>query len=571
MDVGFDKIQTDILIIGGGGAAAMAALSAKRLGAKVSIVSKESSLVGGATIQASGGISSLFDPNDNPEKFYKDILAGGGFLNNRKLVKLLAERASSALYELEAYYPLDRDQSGQFHMIKGSEGHSSPRGYLDRRESIGLCRALGKALLKERIEFYPEVIIEKLLVNHGQVVGAFGFDLVRGGYVVFNARAVILATGGLGQLYRMTTNAKTLTGDGYVMAWEVGARLTDMEMVQFIPLAFPYPECWKGVFIGMCSIWGPKVKLFNGFGKRYMEDYDPERLEYSTRDVVSRANYTEIIEGRGTEKQAIIVDPTENDPDLLSRYQSSFPHVYGRVGKIFGPDAVNWRGPFEAIPSQHFFMGGIVIDEGCKTDVPGLFAVGEVAGGVHGANRLSGNALTEILVFGSLAGESAAKWIKHKSFIAPNRSEVENEVDQLEKLFNFRSKDGVRPFKIKEMIQETMWNDLGPVRHKEGMKRAVATLEDIRRNGLSQMVLASHHSRYNKEKVELCEVRFMVQAALFLANSALAREESRGSHFRKDFPAIDNKEWLGNIVIGKDNNDGIPTFFKKVPVDPYAN
>ena len=172
---------------------------------------------------------------------------------------------------------------------------------------------------------------QKLLVNQGRVVGALGFSLVSGEYLAFEAKAILLATGGLGQLYEITTNGKPLTGDGYAMAWEIGTKLVDMEMVQFLPLCFPYPKARRGVIIGMSSILGPNVKLYNGLGERYMHKYDPEREEYSTRDIVSRGNYTEIIEGRGTERGTIIVDTTQQDPDLLPEYRGALPIVFGRI------------------------------------------------------------------------------------------------------------------------------------------------------------------------------------------------------------------------------------------------
>jgi len=541
----------------------MAALSAIKLGATVTIVSKEASFVGGATIQASGGVSIVYEPNDSPEIFYEDIMKGGGYLNNPKLARILAERSKAALLKLEDYgFILDRVSAEAFRRVLRSEGHSWARGYLDRRENLGWCHALGSALARSNITFCPEIMIVKLLVSGGQAVGALGFSLVTGEYLVFNAKAVLLATGGLGQLYEVTTNAKTLTGDGFAMAWDIGAKLVDMEMVQFLPLAFPYPKAMRGVIIGMCSLFGPNVKLYNGLGERYMHKYDPERLEYTTRDAASRGNYSEIIEGRGTERGAIIVDPTENDPALLPSHRNSLPLVYGRISKVFGEDAANWKKPFEAIPSQHFFMGGVMIDEDCKSSVPGLFAVGEVSGGVQGANRLSGNALTEIFVFGDLAGKSVARWAAKKKLIPPNAREIEDEIRQLEAAFNAQPKGGVRPFQIKEKIQNLMWRHLGPVRDKEGMEKTIAALKDLQQNVLPRLYLGSRQPKYNREKVEAVEVRLMLKTALAVAHSALSRTESRGSHYRKDFPLTDDKEWLKNVLVEKSRDGDIAISYK---------
>jgi len=545
-------IKTDILIIGGGGAAAMAALSAAKLGSRVTIVSKETSFVGGATIQSSGGISVLSDSNDSPEAFFKDVMAGGANLNNPKLVGILAEHAASGLLKLEEYdFPLDRDDPQNFHMVKGSEGHTCPRGYLDRRESMGFCHALERALLTREIVFYPEVFIETLLLNDGRVVGALGFNLPTGVYMVFNAKAVILATGGLGQIYEMTTNSRTLTGDGYALAWEAGASLVDMEMIQFMPLSFPRPRSWRGVFIGMCSLWGPNVKLFNGLGERYMEKYDRQRMEYTTRDIAARANFTEIMQGRGTEFDAIVVDPTENDPALLPRYRNSLPHIYSRVGKVFGSQAANWQQSFQAVPSQHYTMGGVVVDEHLQTEVPGMFAVGEVIGGVHGANRLSGTALTEILVFGNLAGVKVTQWIRGKRLVPPDERDLLREKERLGELFKAKAGPEVRPFEIKRAVQRLMWKHLGPVRNGPGIKTAVDALRDIQQRELLRMQPASNHRVYNRERVEVCEARFMAKVAFLAARAALTREESRGSHYRIDFPIQNDSKWLKNILLTK--------------------
>jgi fumarate reductase (CoM/CoB) subunit A len=556
----YERVTSDILIIGGGGSAALAALAAMNLGAEVVLVSKESSFVGGATKQASGGICIVYEASDSPEIFYKDIIEGGAKINNPRLAKIMAERSHAALLSLEQYgFLLDRSGPSLFRRVLRSEGHTWARGYLDRRENLGLCNGLSNALARSSIKFYPEVMVVKLLVNQGQAVGALGFSLLTGEYLTFNAKAVLLATGGLGQLYEVTTNAKTLTGDGYAMAWDIGASLVDMEMVQFLPLNFPYPKARRGVIIGMCSILGPNVKLYNGLGERYMHKYDPERCEYSTRDIVSRGNYTEIIEGRGTERGTIIVDTTEQDSTLLGEYRSSLPIVYGRIADIFGEDAANWKKPFEAIPAQHFFMGGVMINDNFRTNVPGLFAVGEVSGGTQGANRLSGTALTEVIVMGNLAGESMTQWIKDRKLIPPNMVEIYGEIARLESMFHAKPEDGLRPFQIKERIKSVMWSYLGPVRDKDGMEKAITALKDIQSNDLPRLSLQYRDLKYNRERVEAVEAGFMVKTALMIAQSALAREESRGSHYRSDFPVTNDKEWLKNTLVdkGKDGDVAI--------------
>jgi succinate dehydrogenase/fumarate reductase flavoprotein subunit len=288
----------DVLIVGGGGAAALAALEIKRAGLTVGLVTKESALVGGATIMAAGASCAVFSPGDTPRAFQSDILKSGGYLNNEKLVRRVAEGSAGAVLNLETHdFLLDRKDSDTLRTINHGEGHTYPRGSLDRREALGVCHALSKALMRNDIAVFPETVVSKLLVKEHRILGAVAMSLVTGGYWVFKAKAVIVATGGLGALYKLTTNSAVLTGDGFALAFDAGAELVDMEMVQFFPIAFPYPAVRRGKMIGVCSWFGPDVRLLNGLGERYMPKYDPERMEMSTRDTVSRANFLEIMEG----------------------------------------------------------------------------------------------------------------------------------------------------------------------------------------------------------------------------------------------------------------------------------
>lgn len=542
------KFTTDILIIGGGGAAARAALEARRHGASVTIVSKESSFVGGATIMAAGGTGAIFNPQDNPTTFSNDIMRGGQYLNDPILVKILAERATESLFKLEDHgFILDRDGMA----VKDTEGHTWRRSYLDRREALGFSHALGKALVTSGVVFYPDTIIFRLLVNNHRLVGALGLDLLKGIYVVFNAKATILATGGFGALYEITTNSATLTGDGCAMAWDVGAKLIDMEMVQYLPFCAPYPKARRGTNIGMSSLFGTHVKLFNKLGERYMVRYDPQRKEFATRDLVARANYTEIIEGRGTENGAIIIDPRGVDREYVLKVHTFMPRIFAVIKEVFGERAYNLEEPFEAIPAQHFCMGGIKINEHCETSVPSLFAVGEVAGGLHGANRIANTALTEILVFGDIAGERAARYIKGDELIDPRIEDVRDGMDRIEEIYNRKLLGGIRPFELKEAIRKIMWDHLGPVRSEDGMKKAIGDLDDIRENKLRRLVLGSKEVIYDRDRLEAIEVNLMIQVALLVAHSAFHRRESRGSHYRSDYPFSNDREWLKNVILSK--------------------
>jgi succinate dehydrogenase/fumarate reductase flavoprotein subunit len=312
----------------------------------------------------------------------------------------------------------------------------------------------------------------------------------------------------------------------------------------------------------MCSHFGPGVKLFNGLGERYMAKYDAERLEFTTRDIGARANYTEILEGRGNEHQAVIVDTTDHDPDIWLRWKTSLPHHYAMFKQVFGDKASEWKKPFEAMPSQHFFMGGVKIDEECRTAVTGLFAVGEVAGGVHGANRLSGTAFTEVFVFGPLAGESAAHFAAGRKMLPLETSETKQHVDELEERLS-NTVHGVRPYELKEAIQKIMWSKLGPVRDESGIRTAINDLERIYEAARNNVIIGSGR-KYNRERMEAVELPLMARTALLVATSALWRQESRGSHYRTDFPSRDDSRWLKNIVLTKDEKGGVGIEFREI-------
>lgn len=547
MKVDVGQYGTDILIVGGGGAAAMAALEASRLGAQPLIACKDTFL-GGATVQASGGTSVPFLPEDSATAFFDDTMKSGAFINNRKLVKVLTEEAHDVFYGLEQYgILLDRGSTGEMRSFKRSEGHSFLRSYADRRQFHGVLAGLKRSVVQRRIGLLEERMLLKLFTEEGTVRGALFFSLPDGAFECVTAPVVILVTGGCGQLYATTTNAQCLTGDGYALAFDAGAELVDMEMVQFLPLAFPYPSTVRGQLIGMCSLFGPNVKLYNGQGERYMLRHDPEKQEYATRDKVARANYTEIQEGRGTKRKTIIVDPTQNDRSLVGEYRSALAVAYDLIAEIFGEKAARWEAPFEAIPSQHFMMGGVRIDEDCRTAVPNLFCCGEVSGGVHGANRLAGNALTEILVFGGRAGRNAADAARITPRAAIPAELVRSSVKEMQVCLN--SLDGVPPGVTRQRLQNMMWDKVGIVRSGEDLEKALKSLQRLEH--LADGVAPQCRIRqWNREFLEALELKLMVRTAALIATSALQRRESRGSHFRRDYPET-SEDWCRNVILSK--------------------
>lgn len=558
-NVSHKMVSFDVVVIGGGAAGALAAIKAKQAGARVALITKESALVGGATIMAGGGTSVVMTREDSPEAFYDDILRSGQYINNRKLVRMVASHSMQALYALEnCDFLLDRNDlkhngSTSVHTFKRGEGHSYPRAYLDRREALGFCHGISKSILRHQIDLFTESIAVKLLKDpENHICGVIVYRLIEGDFVFFHCKAIVLATGGLGAIYEETTNSTVLSGTGFGLAYEIGAELLDMEMVQFMPLALPYPRIRRGKIIGMCSLLGPAVELYNGLGERYMGKYDPERLEFTTRDIGARANYTEIKEGRGTKNNTIVVDNRNFDPDILKRWQTTNPFRYRQCCQSFGPRGGNWEEVFEAIPSQHFFMGGVRINENLETNIPGLFAVGEVTGGIHGANRLSGVAFAEIFSLGPIAGINAAAYAATHQFSQWNHTATMAVLDQIETSLH-RHGDGVRPFEFIQSVQRVMSNKLGPVRTGSELDEAISELRTLQQEVDRNMTVMKGNTQYNRERMEALEIPLMLETALMVAISAKMRTESRGSHYRTDYPNSDEL-WVKNITIRRGKN-----------------
>lgn len=558
MKIPYKKLTFDIVVLGGGAAGALAAINAKKFGANVAFVTKESALVGGATIMAGGGTSVTLSPEDSGATFFGDICKSGQNINDPNLVHLVADNCMQALYNVEnCDFLLDRDDlqhhgAASMHTFKQGEGHSHPRAYLDRREALGFCHGLSKTIMRNEIPRFTETIAVKILKDKdGKLCGLVCYNVIDGEYIIFECKALVMATGGLGALYEETTNSTVLSGTGFALAFDAGTKLKDMEMVQFMPLCFPYPRIRRGKIIGMCSLLGPSVKLYNGLGERYMHKYDPVRKEFTTRDIGSRGNYTEIKEGRGNPNGTITVDNTGFDPAILNRWKTANPFRYRQCVQTFGPKAGNWEEPFEAISAQHFFMGGIKINRNLETDVPGIFAVGECTAGVHGANRLSGVAFAEIFSLGPIAGKNAYEYCQTAEDPQFDEKAAKAAMEAVEKPLK-NHKKGLRPYQIKQMIQHVVSMNLGPVRTGKELDYAVKELTRIKDEVIPTMSVSAGDPRYSRERLDALEVPLMVQTAIMVAKSAAMRKESRGSHYRTDFP--DKKdEWIKNIVISNKN------------------
>ena len=399
-------ISTDVLIIGSGGAGARAAIEVDDAGLKATIVSKGLSFRSGCTGMAEGGYNAVFktvDKDDSIDAHIHDTLKGGSFLNDKELVKILVSESPKRLIDLENYGALfDRQESGEIDQRPFGGQTYRRTCYQGDRTGAELLNALKEEIIRRDIECIEEVMITSLVTDDDQVIGATGLDLKDSNLIYFKAKSTILASGGAGQLYPVTSNTFQKNGDGFAIAYKAGAKLIDMEQVQFHPTGMVAPESKKGVLVTE-AVRAEGGKLLNKDGERFMSKYAPEKMELATRDVVARSIYQEIIEGRGSEHNGVYLDISHLDDDYIDEKLETMVLQFDNVGIDIKSE------PIEVAPTAHHFMGGLKINADASTSLANLFGAGEVCGGVHGANRLGGNALADTQVFGKIAGESARK------------------------------------------------------------------------------------------------------------------------------------------------------------------
>jgi fumarate reductase (CoM/CoB) subunit A len=540
-----ETYQTDVLVIGSGGAGCRAAIEAKKHGLDVVIVSKGLSYKSGCTTLAEGGYNAAFayvDAADTTQVHLEDTLRGGGYLNDPELARILVEEAPERLTELESYGALfDRQESGELNQRPFGGQTYRRTCFQGDRTGHEMMTALKEEVIRQDIQTVEEVMITSLLQDEeGRVGGACGISLPSTELVIFQAKSTIIATGGAGWLYPVTSNALQKTGDGYALAWNAGADLLDMEQVQFHPTGMLYPDSRRGVLVTE-AVRGEGGRLINSQGERFMTKYD-SRGELATRDVVARAIYNEIMEGRGTENGGVYLDVTHLPAEVIEEKLETMLLQFQDVGVDIREE------PMEVAPTAHHFMGGTRINSHCETNVPNLYAAGEAAGGVHGANRLGGNALAETQVFGRRAGESAAKNVAKSNFKL-NPAFLEEEEGRIKKLFQ---EGDYYPFQLKKELQEVMWNNVAIIRREEGLKSALNDIHNIR-DKMARMKLPEVHG-YNQHLLDALELENMVLIAELVTKSALIREESRGAHYRADFPKTMD-EWKKSIVVNKSRNE----------------
>ncbi|MBE6487915.1 MAG: fumarate reductase subunit A [Methanosphaera stadtmanae] len=543
MDI--QEYECDVLVIGSGGAGCKCAIVASKNEADVIIVSKGLTFKSGCTMLAEGGYNAVFghvDAEDSLQLHIQDTLKGGAFLNDLMMVHKLVTDSPKRLIELERYGSLfDRLEDGRLN--QRAFGGQSYRRTCFKGDQTGHEMMLGlrEEVIRENITTHDEVMITKLLFDdeNTKIVGAMGISLKDSSIIIYNSKTTVIASGGCGWLYPVTSNASQKTGDGIMMAYNAGVDVMDMEMVQFHPTGMLSPKSRRGVLITE-AVRGEGGHLINAEGERFMINYDP-REELATRDVVARAIYTEIQEGRGTEDGGVYLSVTHLPEEQVQTKLQTMVMQF----KDIGVDIINE--PMVVAPTAHHFMGGIKITGDAQTNIENLYAAGEVTSGVHGANRLGGNALADTQVFGKAAGISSSQKVKETSLFKPKQSDIDDEINRIESLW---TEGKYKPEDIKKEIQDIMWKYVAIIRDEEGLKQAQKELDDLSEK-INNMNIPPH-KEYNDELKTALEVISMVDLARLIITSALLRKESRGAHFRSDYPELNDDEYLKSFVLNKD-------------------
>jgi fumarate reductase (CoM/CoB) subunit A len=530
------------LIVGSGGAGCRAAIEVSKNGLNPLIVSKGLSFRSGCTGMAEGGYNAAFahvDKEDTKEIHLNDTIKGGSFLNDPKLARILVDESPDRLIDLENYGALfDRQESGKLNQRPFGGQTFRRTCFQGDRTGHEMIMALKEEIIKRKIQTIEEVMISSLILDKTgeKVIGAVGLSLDNSKTIFFQAKAIILCAGGAGQLYPVTSNTFQKNGDGFALAYNVGADLIDMEEIQFHPTGMLYPESRKGILVTE-AVRGEGGLLLNKDNERFMGNYD-DRKELATRDIVSRAIYNEIREGRACENGGVYLDVCHLDNDLIEEKLETMLLQFLDIG-------IDIREvPMEVAPTAHHYMGGVRIDESCASTVNNLFAAGETSGGVHGANRLGGNALADTQVFGRRAGVSASDIAKNSDFDI-NEEEIEKEEKRIE---NFVKKGIITPSSIKKELKTIMWDKVAIIRDEKGLTLALNQL-NLLKEKLNDMDVGED-THYNKGLQEALEVTNMIEIAILAVKSALIRKESRGAHFREDFPETKD-EWKKSIVMNK--------------------
>jgi succinate dehydrogenase flavoprotein subunit len=551
----------DVLVIGAGGAGLRAAIEAAANGVSVGLVCK--SLLGKAhTVMAEGGMAAALsnvDSRDNWKVHFADTMRGGQYLNNWRMAELHAREAPDRVRELEAWGALfDRTADGRI-LQRNFGGHRYPRlAHVGDRTGLEMIRTLQDHGIHQGIDVHMEVTVVQLFVREGRAAGALAYDRERGRFRLFRAKAVILATGGIGRAYKITSNSWEYTGDGHSLALHAGAALMDMEFVQFHPTGMIWPPSVRGLLVTE-AVRGEGGVLVNKQGRRFMFDDIPENYraqtadtpeegwryvqgdkdarrppELLTRDHVARCIMREVRAGRGSPHGGVFLDISwikEKLPNAAEHIKKKLPSMYHQFKQLADIDITTT--PMEIGPTTHYVMGGVRVDgDSQMSTLPGLFAAGEAAAGLHGANRLGGNSLSDLLVFGQRAGDHAAQFAKAHPAVTPDPAEV-NEATR-EALAPFERSTGESPYAVQHALQDLMQDLVGIVRREDEMLRAVEQLDRLKAR--AARVGVSGNREYNPGWHTALDLKHLLTVSDAIVASALARKESRGGHFRDDYP-----------------------------------
>jgi succinate dehydrogenase / fumarate reductase flavoprotein subunit len=572
-----ERLPYDVVVIGAGGSGLRAAIEARQAGKKTAIISK--SLFGKAhTVMAEGGCAASMgnvNPNDNWQVHFRDTMRGGKFLNNWRMAELHAKEAPDRVWELEAWGALfDRTKDGKISQ-RNFGGHEYPRlAHVGDRTGLEMIRTLQQRVValqqqdaiehgdpEALIKVFSETTITRLMLDAGKIAGAFGYIRGTGQFVLFEAPAVVLATGGIGKSYKVTSNSWEYTGDGHALALLAGASLLNMEFVQLHPTGMIWPPSVKGILVTE-SVRGDGGVLRNSEGKRFMFNYVPDvfRAQYAEteeeadrwytdpdhnrrppellpRDEVARSINSEVKEGRGTEHGGVFLDIASRRPAdyILQR----LPSMYHQFKELADVDIT--KEPMEIGPTAHYVMGGVEVDPDTQAaSVPGLYAAGEVSGGMHGSNRLGGNSLSDLLVFGRRAGQAASEHVDSVSGARPAVSQAELDAAVSEALAPLERAGGENPYEVHAALQQLMTDQVGLIRNEGELQSALAELEKLRARAAQVSVEGGR--AYNPGWHLAQDLRNMLLVSDCVAQSALERRESRGGHTREDYPEM-SPDW----------------------------
>jgi succinate dehydrogenase / fumarate reductase flavoprotein subunit len=583
--------EHDVLVIGAGGAGLRAAIEASAGGVSVGLICK--SLLGKAhTVMAEGGIAAALanvDDRDNWKVHFADTMRGGQYVNNWRMAELHAKEAPERVRELERWGAVfDRTSDGRI-LQRNFGGHRYPRlAHVGDRTGLEMIRTLQDHGVHQGIDVHMECTIVRLLKDGERVAGAFGYERERGRFKVFRAKAIVLATGGIGRAYKITSNSWEYTGDGHTLAYDAGADLMDMEFVQFHPTGMVWPPSVRGILVTE-GVRGEGGVLKNSQGRRFMFDDIPENYkaqtadneeegwrytqgdksarrppELLTRDHVSRCIMREVKAGRGSPHGGVFLDISwikARLPNSVEHIKKKLPSMYHQFKQLADLDIT--KEPMEVGPTTHYVMGGVRVDGDTQmSTVPGLFAAGECAAGINGANRLGGNSLSDLLVFGKRAGEFAASYAKAHSAGVINPHDADAAAGMALEPFE-RGSAGEGPYQVQYALQELMQAQVGIVRNEADMSDALKKLQDLRKRASD--VGVGGHREYNPGWHAALDLHSLLTVSEAVTRCAIERKESRGGHFRDDFPDKDKTYGTFNLIVRKGGNGEMEVVRAPIP------